>query len=296
MGHHYVPQEYLRHFAAKGASSAIWQFSKKDQSFGSQAIPIRSAAQSPDYYFQEDEKYLAANVEAPAQAPLNKLRNSEDLTPDERAHVSAYVQSMMKRGPWARRRAKATLAESFDSWRQKMISIAPDLERQYGWPVGEIIESLEKLWRLVHEVPISDKSELIKSQYSTGKIAMSIYCMNWVVVHAGPIGEFVTSDAPAFFTIGIGLENQEAELSIPLSTSVALHASWRGRPCGLEYIAAPTAQIFKELNRRTVREAVRFVYAPTPFGWIPKVSARNEDGWWAIRLRQRKFAPLKVSG
>lgn len=295
MGHHYVPQEYLRHFAVGQDHSKIWQFSKYLQEFGPQPIPIRNVAQSSNYYFPEDEAFLAANVEAPARAPLNKLRNSEFLIPDERAAVSRYVESLIKRGPWSRRRAKKLLPETFEYTRARIMPHFPELTARHGWSPEMMMAALEALEREAKDGSISEKNDLVKSQFSTGRLAMLMFCMHWVVVNAGTAGEFVTSDTPVFFTVGAGLQNEAAEISVPLSPAAVLHASWRGTPCGLEHVRAPTAQIFKEFNRRTVRNAVRFVYSRNNSRWISTVASKPEDGWWAIHLNRPVFEPIQVS-
>ena len=270
----------------------IWQFKLKQLEFGRRPIPVRSAAQAPNYYFEEDEKYLAEEIEAPAHAPLNKLRQSEDLSPEERIAVSVYVQSMLTRGPKARHDRKPMLPTVFEKLRAKTLTNLPDLVEEFKIPADEWIAALEELRKQVMDDRISDKSVFVKSQYSTGILAWAIYHMQWVVIHSVESEEFITGDSPAFFTKDLGFKHQKSELSFPLSPAVALHASWRGRLYGLDHLNIAAGQIVKEINRRTIHSAVRFVYSPTRPIWVKSVSSKPAPRLSPLHLHEGEFSPI----
>ena len=48
MGHHYVPQRYLRHFAVPGEPGMIWMYDKTSGKV--RKLAIKTMAQSPGFY------------------------------------------------------------------------------------------------------------------------------------------------------------------------------------------------------------------------------------------------------
>ena len=56
MGHHYVPQEYLRGFAAPEQAGTIWMYDKQTDAF--KRLPIKAVAQEADFYDQDTEAEL----------------------------------------------------------------------------------------------------------------------------------------------------------------------------------------------------------------------------------------------
>jgi hypothetical protein len=56
MGHHYVPQKYLRGFAELGNDDAIWMYDKKLRKFTNPGI--KSVAQEAGFYSEEVEQQL----------------------------------------------------------------------------------------------------------------------------------------------------------------------------------------------------------------------------------------------
>ena len=50
MGHHFLPQEYLRQFAVDGDRDRIWMLDKSERSF--KLLPIKNVAQARSYLFR----------------------------------------------------------------------------------------------------------------------------------------------------------------------------------------------------------------------------------------------------
>lgn len=98
MGHHYIPQRYLRHFAAPPHRDKIWMYDKHlpDEP---KLLPITAVAQSPDFYTDSDERDLNHNVERPAHHPTDLMRSGQDVDSDGRRAVSRYIEAMIKRVP-----------------------------------------------------------------------------------------------------------------------------------------------------------------------------------------------------
>ena len=58
MGHHYVPQAYLKGFEAAESPGMVGTYDKERNSFA--LLPIKNVAQSPGFYDDETERLLRA--------------------------------------------------------------------------------------------------------------------------------------------------------------------------------------------------------------------------------------------
>lgn len=93
--------------------------------------------------------------------------------------------------------------------------------------------------------------------------------MGWVLWEAPPPDYFISSNAPFHIAFprddgmvqGMGLHAPGAEITLPLTPRLALHATWRRR--GELWRTAGEA-VLLELNARTLLRAKRFVLAPKP--------------------------------
>ena len=113
MGHHYVPQEYLRGFSHPSSLGALWQFDKKQQRFSTDSASISKIAQERSFYSQNTESMLNELVEIPGNHVLRKLRSGNlSLTDAERLSLSVYIATLVKRVPDCRDRAKSMAPRS----------------------------------------------------------------------------------------------------------------------------------------------------------------------------------------
>ena len=114
MGHHYIPQQYLRHFATPSDPHKIWMYDKCHPT-KPKLLPIVTVAQSPSFYIDSDERALNQSVEGPAQRPIDLLRNGQPVDSKGRRAVSLYLESMIIRVP---------------STRSKLISLLPSTKKE----------------------------------------------------------------------------------------------------------------------------------------------------------------------
>ena len=103
MGSHYVPQHYLRHFAAPNDRDKIWMYDNRHPK-KPKLLPIVAVAQSSGFYTDSDERALSQTIEGPAQRPLNLLRNGQHVDSKGRNLVALYLDSMINRVPSSRDR------------------------------------------------------------------------------------------------------------------------------------------------------------------------------------------------
>jgi Protein of unknown function (DUF4238) len=101
MGHHYVPQQYLRAWEIPGNPRMILTYGKKDLSC--KPLPIKKVAQAPRFYDADVEAELASRLEGPANIVLEELRNLRPITDEQRIHFAIYTATMIKRVPRRRR-------------------------------------------------------------------------------------------------------------------------------------------------------------------------------------------------
>ena len=98
MGHHYIPQHHLRGFAISPEKSEVWVYDKKQHEL--KLLPIKNIAQSSYFYPDKDEKFLAQDIESPAQPILKKIQtDSHDISIEEKELLSVYIISMILRTP-----------------------------------------------------------------------------------------------------------------------------------------------------------------------------------------------------
>ena len=86
--------------------------------------------------------------------------------------------------------------------------------------------------------------------------------MTWRVVSASAPNAFFTGDNPVSFPYETGLLPHDGELTFPISSQAALHASWIPGPAETMFVAG-TDFAAREINRRTACAAERFLFSST---------------------------------
>ena len=104
--------------------------------------------------------------------------------------------------------------------------------------------------------------------------------MVWTFYVASAASAFLTSDNPVFIPDKFGLGNRVSELSFPLSTQVALVASWNTSLRQGLIDAKP--QIVREINRRTIHAAWRNVYSPHNENWVLGILGKSNYDYHPI--------------
>ena len=271
MGHHYVPQKYLRKKKKKENPDAIWMYDKKLRQFTNPGI--KSVAQESEFYNDDVEKQLNELVEKPANKVLDKLRNQEKITGTDRIHLGVYIATMLKRVPKRRTEAYSMLPSVFE----KTITEVRTQIQEWGETTRNKelferrlleVEAIEK--KLQNEVPDSI-IEQIRQPWASEKMISVICTMTWRVARSPASDFFITSDNPAYFFKAYGIATSKSELTFPISTDLALFASWQGEQNSTIYIQARPALV-REANKRLMSGAERFVFSHQQQDWIAKIS------------------------
>ena len=277
MGHHYVPRFYLRGFAI---AEAIWAYDTvAERRFPTQ---VKSIANETGMYSDELEDYLATKVEEPTKPAITKLRTRDRLTPEDRLALAKYILILWKRVPRARDRVLERLPQVADEVEQKLnsdldrlVDQNPDLRAKAERRRIEIAKMIAKQ----KQRPSPELWHGSVGIQSGPRVVDALLSMNWLFLHSK--SQFLTCDNPVFFFEQEGIARPTSELTVPISTSLALWATRQPRP-SMQYLAASSACV-RQINQRTAHNATRFVYARSDEPWILRFVTQRQ--WPLAHLR-----------
>lgn len=240
MGQHYVPQNYLKAFSDPQHPTMIWMFDKSEPTHKPKCLPIKAVAQRPDFYTAEAETSLNTVVEIPAQEQFRRLSAGERIEDVDRLIVAIYIQVMALRVPYARNVLDGMVREG----------------------VADFVAAIK---RDPNEAPTGMSDEFfhpMREPWIQQELVDMIYTMAWRIIRTDGPNAFFTGDNPVSFTHETGLLHPDGELTFPISSHMALHASWHGEADLM--FAAGSHYAVAEINRRTACGAERFLFAAEP--------------------------------
>lgn len=270
MGHHFLPQEYLHQFAVDYDRDRIWMLDKSERSF--KLLPIKNVAQARSYYFDEDERALNERVESPAHRPLRKLLARQDVTKDERRTVAQYLQVLLGRVPKSRAQRRDVLRRELPAMVEKAGEELLGSNQMLESDRDRVSVVLDR-WRPddLEDLPNGELRELTDRQWVLPEVVEHLYKMTWRILVSNNENAFLTSDNPFHFFESMGLANPDVEVSVPLSSTVSLHASYQGQPETTLFIHAEP-RLVKEINRRTASGADRFLFFHRCERWVERLA------------------------
>lgn len=271
MGHHYLPQFYLHGFAER---RRIWVHDHfNGRTFPSQP---KAVANEKGMYTEDLEQHLANEVEGPAQSALEAVRALRAVGLTERIALAKYIVCLWKRTPEGRTRALSHIPHVADS-----------LRKEYDAAVASIGETSLELRALAEmnrgriddvlncyvEAPPPGLWQSNLEVDTSPEAVDSLLSMTWRFLHTQSF-EYLTCDNPVFFFPHEGIGSEYSELTLPLSSTVALWAN-RQPLRGPVFINALGGAV-REINRRTAANATRFVFSRSNEPWIlPFVCKRS---------------------
>jgi hypothetical protein len=284
--HHITPRYYLRGFTHPSSPGEICFFEKGKPPH---CAPVDVVGAENFFYAFTDregrrdsntvENYLADVIEGPAKPVLDKVRARQPITASDKMIMSRYIAAMLTRV----RRHRERLEELYP---KVVEGLAAQLEREVDEAIAVTgpdnearLRKRQDEIRVIMDVLRSGTPDWLKAFAVSHKYAPIINDMTWVLFTRTGSSGFVTSDNPVIFPEDIGLKNKtEArdllELVFPISTNVALWATWRKHIEG--YLGAGE-QIVAEFNRRVVRSSTRFVYYGTTPRWVRSLVNKDRD-------------------
>jgi hypothetical protein len=283
MGHHFVPQRYLRNFEDPSRPGFIWLHDKVGGA--GRLVPIKKVAQAKGFYSAETEASLASEVEAPGNAAIRKLRGDTAITPVERLQLAYYIGVMLKRIPARRRRSSemipGVLADVASQVRDQLKAVASAVQADPEL-LAQRLREVDAAENTFASQPPPEVLEQIREPWASEAMLRALFGMTWrVLISSGP-QYFIATDNPVFFFGAYGLARKESELAFPLSTTHALHGSWRSAGSDLVFLRT-TQTIVKEINRRLASEAERLVFYHEPAPWLLKILPKKKPYLSVIR-------------
>ncbi len=214
------------------------------------------------------EEYLGSSVEDPAKNAIEKIRQFKEVTELDRKTIARYIVNLWKRVPAGRDRVAALIPEVAVSVRDdihaKLTQAAlsyphlSDRAESRKFEVDQVIEKykLDKPSKIWNQSLVKEEAEHLQ------EILLS---MNWRFLYTEN-KQLLTSDNPVFFFQHEGIGAPSSELTLPFSSRVALWVNRNPSNSSAYLQAAPEA--IRELNRRVVSNAKRFVYSARDERWI----------------------------
>lgn len=251
MGKHYVPQFFLQGFTRHGR---FLVFDKtKTKWFPSQP---KSVANEGDLWSDEIETFVTENIENPANHAIEQLRNRLQLSPQDREALARYIAFLWKRVPANREQFNGNIPEVSERIRAEL-----NLTLKTANQKAVANAYIDKL---IAERP----PELWQASIRTGftrDVPGAITNMQWQVLHTDD-QLYLASDNPLFFFRSDGIGQPTSEITLPLGSRSALVGHNRSRGGPLHIDASPCH--VKEINRRTVSKAMRFIFAEEQLPWM----------------------------
>jgi hypothetical protein len=281
MGFHYNPRKLLEGFCHPDTPGIIWQYDKKTSKFSNPAIG--KAAQEHGYYSREVEDLLAKQIEHPAHAAIELLRAGQQIDARGRAHLALYIATMLKRGPKHRRDGltlvPAVLDDTVRNFKAAIEAVGKAQSVGQALIDAKLAEADTVKEKLSRQPP-PEVIEQLRIPWPQAEMVEAIFNMTWRLVTTGGPSYFLTSDNPAHFFESVGLSSPVAELVLPVSSTLAIHASYQPGPDGI--IVPGDREIVREFNRRVASGAVRFIFYRERADWLASVGLHHETNFKRI--------------
>jgi hypothetical protein len=249
--HHFVPRFYLRGFADQSKPDAVWVYEKGGVS--PKLISVHNTALEKDFYsFREAdgsvnrEKYegMLAEIENTCAPIIRKLTRRERIDSDKRVFLALFAAAMAVRVPRFRSEVLRSIADQ----------------------IGAIERARQDRTRL-HRVVVDRGLLLDMSFHGIFDLTDHLGALSWVYIEAPPGSAFVTSDCPLTISdidtepgllLATDLLNPLAQIAFPLTSTIALTASWKRHGDAFGIVDDDDVQ---QINMRTILFATRYVYA-----------------------------------
>lgn len=222
-----------------------------------------------DLYPPEIEKALTEVYENPANKVLDRLRGFQLPTDAERATLVQYFLLIRERTPSRKEESivniEKMIQEQLGNWEsEKEAALKEHPEK------GSIINAnFDRIRQILTSRQEFKRDLWLKTLVELNFPAAinALLMMNWYYIIDAKIDRFITSDAPFFFTSGIGLNKPNSEVFFPISTRIVIWLNWYSLKTQM---IESTQAMTNEINKRLVWNASRYIFFSKEQEWLKK--------------------------
>lgn len=227
--HHYVPQFYLKNWAS-GSDHKFEYFQWKNRTLVNSRISPKGTAYEVNLYSMEEvllekkqeiEKFINAEIDAPASSTLNKIFQDgvQGLSAEEKYHWAKFLVSLRVRHPKSIETAKM-------DGRNMFLDILTNSEAEYQALRGAqdpptFIDFCNQIDPAL--TPNMGILAISKWMIDTKMINIILNMYWWVMNASGEEIDFLTSNIPCIYTTGLGDPN--CIMGLPISPTTLFLAS-----------------------------------------------------------------------
>jgi len=311
--HHYIPRFYLNGFVDPHNEPYSWVYEKGNPDI-IKATTKNIAVQKHYYSFTTPEgdrdsetfENILAGIEGRVSRIFRKIKNQENLNNQERGLFSIFLAFIMARVPNFRENIEKMIGETAKKMNMILASdprsfraMIEKLERDTG---KRIEMSVEKFRKSMVEGQPNIKAIPQFGLWVSAVIAINLapifFGMNWTFLEVTSDYNFVTSDNPlsyfdpthdpkSFF--GVGLLNKNVEVAFPISKDLM----FLGMRKNFEGDKRLSNKSVRDMNRRTVISALRFVFASQYSDELNRLVQKHRDS--APRTRVDSIGPYIIA-
>lgn len=280
--HHFVSRFYLEGFVDPDNSPYLWLYDKDRRSI-SKASSRDAGCRTLFYAFPKQDGTTDTNTledllqeyESHVAPIFLKIESHGQLTNEERSALSAFLGLTLARVPNFRSMIEMNHARILKEVGVRMAQ-AGGFEKvkerlaEAGEPINEELHA--KMVGMMKDGKFNVEVFPHASIEHFLKLAMDMaplfHQMNWTFLVAKGRYSFVTSDNPLAYAdpmhdpkspYGVGLGHSNVEVTFPITQKLALFAGWKESGSLYQKVTDATVQT---VNRRTIKNAQRFIYAP----------------------------------
>ena len=267
MGKHTTPQAYLRGFSYDEEAVCVYDTHEGCWRNGGRPIPVERVAQRSAVWNSKAERRLTPD-EVLGWKALVKIGHQEAITTDERLYAAFYLAHMMS-------------FRSDRGWSEFTKLAEPELETLKDNLDGEeqVSSLIDRELREIRKGPQKGKPSLFAREVlvetAVGVVFNIVLRMRWTVWRANRGHQFVTCDAPVWYTDTVGMGRTCGHVWFPLDRTTLLLADWgKYKASHIRYLETREVSRY---NRLIVGSAFREVFAPEPFAWMPRAVDNMKD-------------------
>jgi Protein of unknown function (DUF4238) len=225
-------------------------------------------------------------VEKPGGDAIDRILNKQPLSLEGQVDLIIHVGTMLQRTPahriWAKEISKGIIPDAIEMVREHGHAYVQQITaaglRSEEWAKSWLVQMEQSIEKLDGK-PCEEAIEKMNDPFPSVAIVEALLSMTWRIVETSGPQLFLTSDNPAvyFRAEGYGLGGKETEIVMPISAAISLHGSRNHRHPNFSCVKA-RQKIVREINKRIVSQATRFVFTHDKAPWLAKLLAREDLG------------------